>query len=91
MAIGGWAFEVGLMGLATSWLITTTVAYYTIRIGLVALHKEWMIRAYVVTFAFVFFRILSDYSPRWHAYALKMTATLLSRGFAGWRRLRSPR
>lgn len=63
MAIGGWAFEVGLMGLATSWLITTTVAYYTIRIGLVALHKEWMIRAYVVTFAFVFFRILSDYSP----------------------------
>jgi hypothetical protein len=63
MAIGGWAFEVGLMGLATSWLVTTAVAYYTIRKGLVALHKEWMIRAYVVTFAFVFFRILSDYSP----------------------------
>ena len=28
-----------------------------------ALHKEWMIRAYVVTFAFVTFRILSDYGP----------------------------
>ena len=63
MAIGGWAFEVGLMGLATSWLVTTAVAYYTIRKGLVSLHKEWMIRAYVVTFAFVIFRILSDYSP----------------------------
>lgn len=63
MAVGAWAFEVGLMGLASAWLITTAVAYYSIRKGLVALHKEWMIRAYVVTFAFVFFRILSDYTP----------------------------
>jgi uncharacterized membrane protein YozB (DUF420 family) len=63
MAVGGWAFEVGLMGLASAWLVTTAMAYYSIRKGLVALHKEWMIRAYVVTFAFVFFRILSDYSP----------------------------
>jgi len=63
MAVGTWAFEVGLMGLASSWLVTTAMAYYSIRKGLVALHKEWMIRAYVVTFAFVFFRILSDYTP----------------------------
>lgn len=63
MAVGYWAFEVGLMGLASSWLITTFMAYYSIRKGLVALHKEWVIRAYVVTFAFVFFRILSDYTP----------------------------
>jgi len=63
MAVGSWAFEVALMGLAASWAVTTGTAYYTIRKGLVALHKEWMIRAYVVTFAFVFFRILSDYSP----------------------------
>ena len=58
-----WAFSVGLMGLASAWLVTTGMAYYTIRKGLVQLHKEWMIRAYVVTFAFVFFRILSDYTP----------------------------
>ncbi len=58
-----WAFAVGLMGLASSWLVTSSMAYYTIRQGLVQLHKEWMIRAYVVTFGFVFFRILSDYSP----------------------------
>jgi hypothetical protein len=63
MAVGQWAFEVGLMGLASAWLVTTFMAYYSIRRGLVALHKEWMIRAYVVTFAFVFFRILSDYTP----------------------------
>ena len=59
----GWGFEVGLMGLASAWLVTTGMAYYSIRKGLVALHKEWMIRAYVVTFAFVTFRILSDYGP----------------------------
>jgi uncharacterized membrane protein YozB (DUF420 family) len=51
------------MGLATAWLVTTAMAYYSIRKGLVALHKEWMIRAYVVTFAFVFFRLWSDYGP----------------------------
>jgi Predicted membrane protein (DUF2306) len=67
MAVGTWAFEVGLMGLASAWLVTTAMAYVSIRKGLVALHKEWMIRAYVVTFGFVFFRILSDYTPmsRW--------------------------
>ena len=59
----GWGFEVGLMGLASAWVITSATAYYTIRKGLVQLHKEWMIRSYVVTFAFVFFRVLSDYGP----------------------------
>jgi uncharacterized membrane protein len=59
----GWGFAVGLMGLASAWLVTSSMAYYTIRRGLVELHKQWMIRAYVVTFAFVTFRILSDYGP----------------------------
>ncbi len=59
----GWAFAVGLMGLAAAWLVTTLMAYIAIRKRLVALHKEWMIRAYVVTFAFVTFRVLSDYGP----------------------------
>jgi len=59
----GWAFAVGIMGLASAWLVTTLMAYISIRRGLVALHKEWMIRAYVVTFAFVTFRVLSDYGP----------------------------
>lgn len=59
----GWAFAVGIMGLASAWLVTTLMAYVSIRKRLVALHKEWMIRAYVVTFAFVTFRVLSDYGP----------------------------
>src|ERR1035437_269642 len=59
----GWGFAVGLMGLASAWLVTTSMAYYSIRKGLVEMHKQWMIRAYVVTFSFVTFRILSDYGP----------------------------
>jgi len=59
----GWGFAVGIMGLALAWLITTGMAYISIRRRLVDFHKEWMIRAYVVTFAFVTFRILSDYGP----------------------------
>jgi hypothetical protein len=51
------------MGLAASWLVTSSMAYFSIRKRLVSLHKEWMIRSYVVTFAFVTFRILSDYGP----------------------------
>jgi hypothetical protein len=39
------------------------MAYYAILKRRVSVHKEWMVRAYVVTFAFVTFRILSDYSP----------------------------
>ncbi|HUO25175.1 MAG TPA: DUF2306 domain-containing protein [Candidatus Aquilonibacter sp.] len=53
----------GIRFLALAWLVTTGVAYYTIRRGLVAPHKEWMIRSYVVTFAFITFRFLQDYSP----------------------------
>jgi hypothetical protein len=30
----GWGFAVGLMGLASAWLVTTSMAYYTIRRGI---------------------------------------------------------
>ena len=53
----GWIFGVGLMGLATAWLTTTFLAFLAIKRSLMEQHKEWMIRSYVVTFAFVFFRI----------------------------------
>ncbi len=59
----GWAVVWGIRGLAVAWLVTTGTAYFTITKGLVALHKEWMIRAYVVTFAFVTFRLMQDYGP----------------------------
>ena len=57
----GWAFGFGILGLAAAWASTTGMAYYAIRKGLVEIHKEWMVRAYIVTFAFVTFRVFSDY------------------------------
>lgn len=55
---GGWVFGFGLSGLATAWLITTGMAYAAIRRRFIEQHQEWMIRSYVVTFGFVFFRML---------------------------------
>ena len=54
----GWVFGAGLSGLAVAWIITTGLAYASVRRGLLHQHQEWMIRSYVVTFGFVFFRIL---------------------------------
>lgn len=62
----GWAFGVALGGLATAWVTTAGMAYYAILNGRVQIHKEWMARAYVVTFAFVTFRVLNDYGPTSH-------------------------
>jgi hypothetical protein len=55
---GGVVFGSGLAGLATAWLLTTGLAFLAIRRHLYEQHKEWMIRSYVVTFAFVTFRAL---------------------------------
>jgi hypothetical protein len=54
----GWVFGAGLSGLAVAWIVTTGLAYAAVRRGLLHQHQEWMIRSYVVTFAFIFFRIL---------------------------------
>lgn len=69
MAIGttfGWAFGFSLIGLALAWVTTAGMAYYAILKRRIQIHKEWMVRAYVVTFAFVTFRLLNDYGPTSH-------------------------
>jgi len=53
----GWVFGAGLFGLAIAWLTTTMLAYLAIKRSLIDQHKEWMVRSYVVTFAFVTFRV----------------------------------
>jgi len=66
MAIGttdGWAFGFALLGLDAAWFTSAAMAYYAILKGQVQVHKEWMVRTYVVTFAFVTFRVLNDYYP----------------------------
>ena len=54
----GVVFGAGLTGLAVAWLLTTGMAYAAVRRHLMDQHKEWMIRSYVVTTAFVTFRIV---------------------------------
>ncbi len=58
-----WGVVNGIRALLVAWFVTTAMAYFTIRKRLIPLHKEWMIRSYAVTFAFVTFRFLQDYSP----------------------------
>jgi Predicted membrane protein (DUF2306) len=44
--------------LAFAWITTASMAYISVMRGRILQHKEWMIRSYVVTFAFVTFRWL---------------------------------
>ena len=55
----GWVFGAGLFGLAVAWVTTTALAFLAIKRSLIDQHKEWMIRSYVVTFAFVTFRAVA--------------------------------
>ncbi|HET9834597.1 MAG TPA: DUF2306 domain-containing protein [Vicinamibacterales bacterium] len=54
---GGVIFGSGLFFLAMAWIATTSLAFMAIKKNLIDQHKEWTIRSYVVTFAFVTFRI----------------------------------
>jgi hypothetical protein len=62
----GWVFGTGLACLATAWIVTTGLAFAAIRRHLYEQHKEWMIRSYVVTTAFVTFRLFFEVL-RWTA------------------------
>lgn len=57
------SFGVALRGLAIAWLLTTGIAWAAILRGRVAMHKEWVMRSYLVTFAFVTFRVMTDNLP----------------------------
>ena len=39
------------------------MALYAVLSGHIQIHKEWMVRTYVVTFSFVTFRLLNDFGP----------------------------
>lgn len=58
IAFGGAVGRTGLGTLALVWLATGLMAYAAIRRGEIDEHREWMIRSYVVTFAFVTFRLV---------------------------------
>jgi Predicted membrane protein (DUF2306) len=54
------AFGMALLYLALPWVVTTGMAYVSVMRRQFAAHREWMIRSYVVTFAFVLFRLGED-------------------------------
>ena len=53
-------FGTGVLGLAIAWLITSGMALFAVKNRNFVQHQEWMIRSYVVTNGFVFFRIIFD-------------------------------
>lgn len=77
-ATAGWVFGAGLAGLATAWLTTTGMAFLAIRRTLIDQHKEWMIRSYVVTFAFVSFRIIFTVLQQLHLGSEQEDATVMA-------------
>lgn len=66
----GWVFGAGITGLGLAWVVTTTLGIVAIRRGAIEQHRDWMIRSYVVTFAFVTFRAL------WGAFKAAGVGTL---------------
>jgi uncharacterized membrane protein len=62
----GWSWGLALIALAVAWVTTGGMAYYAIRVRQIQVHQEWMVRSYIVTFAFVTFRFLNDTPPMSH-------------------------
>jgi len=75
----GWVFGAGLFGLAVAWVTTTSLAFLAIKRSLIDQHKEWMMRSYVVTFAFVTFRVMQP-----ALQAAGVGTPLEDLAFAGW-------
>ena len=55
----------GLFMLCVAWVITTGMALYAIRTRHIEQHREWMLRSYTVTFAFVTARLSAQLLRRW--------------------------
>jgi uncharacterized membrane protein len=56
----GLAYGVGLTMLGIVWLGSTLMGYVAIRNGNTDMHREWMIKSYVLTLSFVCFRSVED-------------------------------
>jgi uncharacterized membrane protein YozB (DUF420 family) len=76
------AYASGLFGLASAWLITTSMGYLSIRHRAIEQHREWMIRSFVVAFAFVTFRLFDKPLIAWNV--AKDTEIWTMMAFACW-------
>jgi uncharacterized membrane protein len=71
-------FAIGLSGLALAWITTTSMAFVAIRRKNILQHRQWMVRSFVVTFAFVTFRLASDLVSAAHALPNKERQAVLA-------------
>lgn len=55
----GWTTGVAFAVMVSAWLATGTMAWLAIRMRQIAAHREWMLRNYLITFAFVSFRVMT--------------------------------
>jgi uncharacterized membrane protein len=51
-------FGVALFAMATAWWLVTGAAFVAVRRRAFTVHRRWMIRSYIMTFAFVTFRLI---------------------------------
>jgi uncharacterized membrane protein YozB (DUF420 family) len=58
-------YAAGLIGLDVAWIVTTSMALYAIHLRNIEQHRDWMLRSYTVTFAFVTFRLGALWVHRW--------------------------
>jgi hypothetical protein len=85
-AFTGVALAMGRPGLpgtsmqAGAWIVCTTAAFLTARNRHIAVHRQWMIRSYAVTFTFVSSRVLN----LWPRYWSHLGDTFAAFGVAGF-------
>jgi uncharacterized membrane protein len=58
-AVLGWPFGVASFVMATAWCGATVLAYVAVRNGRIEVHREWMLRSFIVAFGFVTFRAMA--------------------------------
>ena len=79
---GSPTYSLGLAAMGIVWLTLTFMAFVAIRRKNLIQHKEWMIRSYVATFAFIFFRLADDVMHSMHILTEGERSKLLA--WASW-------
>jgi hypothetical protein len=101
----GWTYGLGLMGLGGTWVGCALMGYFSIGYSTVVLHRRWMIRTYVITFAFVTFRLFTDLlgwanfgtvediqkAAAWVCWSIPLAVTILVEGVSDIRNSRRKR
>lgn len=70
-----------MLFLTLAWVTTSSMALTAVLHRQFAAHREWMIRSYVVTFAFVVFRLLKTLDP---FHDLPAVVDSVTRGWLCW-------